>query len=115
MSREYSLYTSLVEVEKGNRQDLLKAFENLSNFDYDFNGENGLEYAWKETVKAGFESNLEYVLNEVKDIKDDVECVEKFVSMWLDSDDYYHEHELNYLADNDGKIYVISLSAMTGY
>jgi len=115
MSREYSLYSNLVEVEKGNREDLLKALESLSDFDCDFIGENGTEYAWEETLEAGFESNLEYVLDTVKDIESDVECVEKFVSMWMDGDSYYHDHELNYLADDNGKIYVISLSAMTGY
>ena len=115
MSREYTLYTNLIEVEKGNREDLLKALESLCNFDLDFNGSNGVEYAWKETLEAGFDNNLEYTLDTVKDIEDDVECVTKFVNMWMDGDSYYHEHELNYLADLDGNIYVISLSAMTGY
>lgn len=115
MSREYSLYTSLIEVEKDNRKSLLEALENLSHFDCDFNGENGTEYTWEETLEAGFESNLEYVLDTVKDIKNDVECVEKFISMWMDEDSYYHEHELNYLTDNKGNVTVISLSAMTGY
>ena len=115
MSREYSLYASLVEVEKGNRESLLKALASLSDFDLDFSGANGIDYAWKETLDAGFESNLEYVLNTVKDIKDDAECLEKFVSMWLDGDNYYHEYEFKYLADKNGKVYVVSLSAMTGY
>lgn len=115
MSREYSLYTSLVEVKKGNRKDLLKALESLSEFDLDFNGANGIEYAWEETLEAGFDSNLDYVLEQVQNIEDDVECVVKFVSMWMDGDSYYHEHELNYLADDDGNVYVISLSAMAGY
>lgn len=115
MSREYSLYTNLVEVEKGNREDLLKALESLCDFDLDFDGTNGVEYAWEETLEAEFESNLEYTLDTVKDIEDDVACVEKFVSMWMDGDSYYHEHELNTLADENGKVYVISLSAMAGY
>lgn len=115
MSREYSLYTNLVEVEKGNRKDLLKALESLCDFDLDFNGTNGVEYAWKETLETGFDSNLEYTLDVVKDIENDIECVEKFVSMWMGGDNYYYEHEVNYLVDDNGKIYVISLSAMTGY
>ena len=115
MSREYSLYTSLVEVKKGNRKNLLKALESLCDFDLDFNGANGIEYSWEETLNAGFDNNLEYVLDTVQGIENDVECVEKFVHMWMDGDSYYHEHELNYLADDDGSVYVISLSAMTGY
>lgn len=114
MSREYNLYSSLVGVEKGNREDLLKALKNLGEFDCDFNGENGTEYTWEEALEQGFESNLEYVLNEIKNIENDVDCVEKFISMWMGGDDYYSQYELNYLAD-DGKIYAISLSATTGY
>ena len=116
MSREYNLYANLVEVEKGNREDLLKALESLSDFDCDFIGENGLEYAWEETLKAGFESNLEYLLNKVKDIESDIECVEEFINTWMGNDsDYYHEYELNYLVDDSGKIFAISLSVMAGY
>lgn len=115
MSREYSLYTSLVEIEKGSRKSLLESLEDLCSFDLDFNGDNGTDYAWEETLEAGFESNLDYVIDTVKNIEDDVECVVKFVSMWMDGDSYYHEHELNYLADDDGNVYVISLSAMAGY
>ena len=58
---------------------------------------------------------MEYLLDKVKDIESDAECVEAFVSGWMDGDDYYSQHELNYLTDDDGKIYAISLSAMTGY
>ena len=115
MSTTYNLYSNLVEVEKGNREDLLQALASLGDFDCDFNGENGIEYAWEETLKNGFESNLEYLLNEVKNIDNDIDCVEKFISMWMDEDNYYYEHDLNCLADNDGNVYAISLAAMVGY
>ena len=116
MSRHYNLYANLVEVEKGNREDLLRALEFLSDNDCDFNGENGIKYAWEETKENGFESNLEYLLNEVKDIKDDKECVDKFINTWMENDsNYYHSYEINYLIDEDKKIYAISLATMSGW
>ena len=112
---EHTLYSSLIRVEKGNKESLLKALEQLSDFDLDFNGANGIEYAWNETIEAGFESNMEYLIDKVKDIENDIECVITFVDEWMESDkDYYYDYELQYLADNDG-MYAISLSVVTGY
>lgn len=116
MSREYNLYSNLVKVEAGNRVSLLQTLKDLSDFDCDFNGENGADYAWEETLEAGFESNLEYLLNEVKDIESDVECVELFVSAWMETDrDYYSAYQLDYLTDKNGNIIVINLAVMTSY
>ena len=114
MSKEYNLYANLVKVEKGNREDLLTALASLSDFDCDFNGENGIEYAWEETVANGFESNLEYLLDKVKDIENDIECVETFVDYWMENDkNYYQDYVLEYLIEDN--IFVISLSVMCGY
>ena len=115
MSREYNLYTNLVEVKVNDRESLLLALENLSNFDCDFNGENGIDYAWEETRENGFESNLEYLLDKVKDIKSDIECVVEFIGTWMKRDNYYHNYEVNYLTNENGMIYAISFSAITGY
>ena len=116
MSREYNLYSNLVEVKKGDREDLLATLSNLSDFDCDFNGENGIDYAWEETVEKGFESNLEYLLDKVKDIKDDAECVNEFFNYWMERDsNYYHDFKVDYLTDENGKIFAISFSIMTDY
>jgi hypothetical protein len=116
MSREYNLFANLVEVKKGDREDLLSALASLSDFDCDFNGENGIEYAWEETVKKGFESNLEYLLDKVKDIKDDTECINEFFNTWMENDrNYYHDYNVDYLTDENGKIYAIAFSVMAGY
>lgn len=116
MSREYNLYTSLVEVKKNNRVDLLSALASIGDSDCDFNGENGIEYAWEETVKNGFESNLEYLLDKVKDIKSDIECVNEFINTWMKNDsNYYHDYNVDYLTDENGMILAISFSAITGY
>ena len=51
-----------------------------------------------------------------KDIKDDKECVDKFINTWMENDsNYYHSYEINYLIDEDKKIYAISLATMSGW
>lgn len=116
MSREYDLCTNLVQVNKGDREDLLRALSDISDFDCDFNGDNGIEYAWEETIENGFQSNLEYLLDKVKDIESDIECVNKFINTWMENDsNYYHDYDVSYLADENRKIFAISFSAMTGY
>lgn len=112
MSRDYSLVTRLEKVEAGNREDLLTALANISDFDCDFNGENGIDYAWDETLEEGFESNLEYLLNEVKDIEDDEECINAFIDEWIRNDNYYDEYEVNCLTDSNGRVTVISFVTM---
>ena len=47
-----NLYTGLENVKVGNRESLLDALRSLSDFDYDFNGENGDDYLWEEA--SGF-------------------------------------------------------------
>ena len=109
-----SLYTDLVQVEKGNRNSLLEGLATISKFDCDFTGENGIEYAWKETLENGFTSNLEYLLNEVKDIKSDNDVVREFIQSWMDMDaDYYNEYSFDTVTDNDGNVLVITLAVTT--
>lgn len=116
MSREHNLYSYLIKVEKNDREDLLETLRSLADFDNDFNGVNGIDYTWKEAIENGFESNLEYLLNEVKDIKDDKECVEEFVDGWIKSDiNYYHDYNVDYLIDENGCIYAIALAVVCGY
>ena len=107
-----NLYSSLVAV-KGDRKELLAALANLSSFDCDFNGENGVEYAWEETKEKGFESNLEYLLDKVKGIYDDIECVIEFFRFWMEKDKkYYKDYIVRCLTDENAKISVIAFSAI---
>lgn len=111
-----SLYSNLVKVEKANRESLLEALTTMSDFDCDFNGENGIEYAWEETLENGFESNLEYLLNEVKDIQDDSEAVQVFVETWMKMDeDYYNEYSHDTITDDNGNVLAISIAVTTNY
>lgn len=123
-----SLYTGLEKIKAGNREDLLSALANLSDFDCDFNGENGLDYLWDEVWEANgfkdideyenqvntelkYESNLEWLLDEVKNIKDDGECIETFFETWMNNDrNYYDEHEVNYICNTKGKVIAVSFA-----
>ena len=82
MSREYNLHLDMKKVEAGNRGSLLCALAGISEFDLDFNGENGDDYTWDIALENEFESNMEYLLDQVKDIEDDKECIETFVKEW---------------------------------
>lgn len=110
-----SLYTKLVPVDPGNREDLLKALSILSEFDNDFNGLNGIEYNWEETKDGGFDSNLDYLLNEVKDIKLDKQCILTFINRWMGREQYYEEYKICCLTDHYDRVYAISLAAIVGY
>lgn len=108
-----NLYTGLEEVKLGNRESLLNALRGLSEFDNDFNGENGDDYLWEEA--NGFESNMEYLVNEVKNIEDDEECVNTFFEEWLNHDKYYDEWNVSVITDEKKKVKAISLAAIGSY
>ena len=109
-----TLHTSLERVKAGNRADLLNTLRNMADFDMDFNGDNGEDYTWEEALEKGFESNLEYVIDEVKDIENDEECVKTFFEEWMENDGYYAEYEVNCLTDTKGRVTAISFASVCG-
>ena len=104
------LYTGLEEVEVNNRESLLNALKSLSDFDCDFNGENGNDYLWEDA--EGYESNMDYLINEVKDIEDDEECVNTFFDEWLSHDRYYDEWNVSVITDEKKRVKAISFAAI---
>ena len=109
-----TLHTSLERVKAGDRTNLLYTLRNIANFDMDFNGENGEDYTWEEALENGFESNLEYVIDGVKDIENDEECVRTFFEEWMENDGYYAEYEVNCLTDTKGRVIVIGFATVCG-
>ena len=106
-----NLYTGLENVKVGNRESLLDALRSLSDFDCDFNGENGDDYLWEEA--NGFESNMDYLINKVREIKDDEDCVNSFFEEWMDNDrNYYEEWNVSVLKDTKKRVKAISFSAI---
>ena len=100
-----------VKVKENTREALLAALAELGEMDADFSGENGIEYLWKEA--SDFDSNCEYCIDKVKNLKTDEEIIEKFVSLWIDADGYYKEHELNVIYDKKGKAEYIALAVVS--
>ena len=106
-----NLYTGLENVKVGNRESLLNALRSLSDFDCDFNGENGLDYLWEEA--SGFESNMDYLIDKIRGIKDDEDCVNSFFEEWMDNDrNYYEEWNVSVLKDTKKRVKAISFSAI---
>lgn len=133
MSTNYKLITDLVQVKPNDREDLLAALVNISCFDCDFNGDNGLEYLWEEVWNANgyqnyndyqwwldnakipelkYESNLDYLVDKVANIEDDIECVRTYIREWMNHDNYYVTYRIDYLVDNFGNVTTISWSAI---
>ena len=102
----------LVKVEANNRESLLNALRTLAENDCDFNGDNGIDYNWDITNEKGFDSNLDYVIDCVKDIDDDLECINEFIDCWLAGDGYYLDYEMDYLTDDNENIIAISLATI---
>lgn len=107
------LYAGLEEVEVDNRESLLDALRSLSDFDCDFNGENGNDYLWEDA--KNYDSNMDYLINEIKDIEDDEECVNTFFEEWLDNDKYYDEWNVSVITDEKKRVKAISLAAIGSY
>ena len=124
------LYTSLEKVKVGDRENLLQTLSSMGDFDCDFNGENGLDYLWdevwddngyedredfelqqektKEEIELRYENNLEWLLDKIKDIEDDRDCIETFFDIWMEHDRYYEDYEVRYLCNNKGQVNTIS-------
>ena len=80
----------------------------------DFNGENGEDYTWEEALEKGFVSNLEYVIDKVKSIENDEECVNTFFNEWMENDSYYAEYKVHCLTDFQNRVTAISFATVCG-
>ena len=131
----------LVKVNGKTREDLLVALANLAALDEDFNGGNGLEYlrneVWKangfenledyevkneydsdedeeyEEIKLKYESNMLYFLDILKDKETDKELIEAYISYWIGCDNYYIDHILEVVYDENEKAECIALATMS--
>ena len=102
----------LVKVNGKTREDLLTALASLGDIDADFNGENGIEYLWDGVDSAKYESNMEYLLDTLKDKETDKELIEEYVNSWIGRDNYYKDHILDVVYDDNEKAECIALATM---
>lgn len=86
------------EVVPYDKNEVESCLLSLADCDCDFNGENGPEYLWEEA--EGFESNAKYCISVIKNEANISKMIEKFISMWMGRDSYYHEYDLGVLVQN---------------
>ena len=107
------LKQSLVTVTPNDRNELLNALKQLSNIDQDFNGDNGPGYRWQQTTDKNFESNQQYILDCVKDIPNECDCVREFLKLWMTQDNYYKHYKINIHLNQLGYIDAIAFACVT--
>lgn len=101
-------------VVKGNtREDLLNALKELAKIDLDFNGENGEDYLWSTAKESGYKSNMDYLINDIKDIKEDKELIKEYIRRWIEEDTYYGQSEFSIIENKPGNIIAIALSVVS--
>lgn len=103
---------NLVKVNGKTREDLLTALRSLGEMDLDFCGANGSEYLWDSVDEDEYESNMEYLLDTIKEMKSDKKLIEKYVANWVGRDSYYSDYILDVIYDDNGKAECIALATM---
>lgn len=118
---ETQIWTALEVIDEQGvkKKNLEGIFYELSEHDDDFNGNNVEDSIdednpngcnWDETVEAGFESNCDYLINEVlKDIKDDevleldnvYKLIDEFLDSWTYHDSYYDGVAVDFRIENN--------------
>ena len=105
------LLSKLEEVKEGDRKNLINVLRNISEFDNDFTCKNGKDFLWEEAKE--YNSNMEYLINKVKDIKDDEKCIRTFFNCWMEHDgDYYAKYQLSLILNEKKQVKVISFCAI---
>ena len=88
-----------------NKEEILEILKYLET-DEDFNGNNGKDYYWEETLEKGFKSNQDFVIDKLKNSNLNGEnLILEFFREWLDNDGYYEEWKYDSF-ENDGKTIV---------
>lgn len=108
---ELELITVNVEEENA-KEDIVAALREVSNYDLDFNGENGPEYLWESA--EGFESNQDYLIDYVSQYNDAEKMIKTFMDIWMDKDaHYYIRNSYEIIKNKTGKIVAICFAYVT--
>ena len=105
-------------------EDIKNALISLGDIDADFCGDNGEEYLWKAAKKKDFETNAEYLADNVvyhSGVKNDgvLGFARCFAKKWLYNETYYKSIDINvvkldgFAEDNNiNGIYAFSITAI---
>jgi hypothetical protein len=91
--------TILHDITTNTKDGAMELAMDFATRDADFCGENGPGYLWKEA--EGFECNAEYAWSVAEKEATPQEMLEKFFSIWLDSDAHYTDYESNVIVYGD--------------
>lgn len=78
---------------------LRAALYEISNFDCDFNGDNGEEYLWDSAKEKGFSTNVDYVISEVMKNECLYDVINEFFKMWMGYDNYYEDYDFSIIEE----------------
>lgn len=102
-----TIFHEIQAVKPKDKEDLIRALKELCAFDNDFNGNNGVEYLCPEAEAGGYESNMDYYIETLKN-ESDYDFAEDFICMWMIASRYY-KYDVKYIKNEDGYITAISL------
>lgn len=97
-------------VKKNDKESVIQALCEISNFDNDFNGENGEEYLTDNALAEGFKSNQEYVCSLMENYDNLRSIIARFFEEWLDHDNYYELYTYEIIENDKGEILAIVLA-----
>lgn len=112
----------IIDEQGVQKRNLVSIFYELAERDNDFNGENNVgedNYNWEETIKGGFKTNCDYLIDEVlKDVKEDeylelgkvTSLIDKFLSYWTRNDSYYDGIDFEYRIENNTLFVAVAVS-----
>ena len=108
---ELELITVNVE-EENKKEDIVTALREVSNYDLDFNGENGPEYLWESA--EGFDSNQDYLIDYVSQYDDAETMIKTFMDTWMEKDGHYYiRNAYNIIKNKEDKIVAICFAYAT--
>lgn len=99
-------------VEAKNRDSLLSALIGSVD-DNDLNGENGEEYLWESAKNAGFDNNLDFIADVVKNVESDKKCIEEFFKLCYGADSYYEDYEVDTVCNENGDVIAFGIAYVT--
>jgi hypothetical protein len=112
MGRSYSLGHKVGFISKNSfREDLIR----LIDFDEDLNGNNGKEYTRDEAIEKGYNSTVEFLVDEgIEKFGENQNAIDHLIDGALEQDDYYHSYQHTVIHNNKDNIYYVFISFMSG-
>ena len=102
---DLSLIKSNVNIP-GDKESLKAALAEISETDADFIGDNGDDYLWDAARAAGFETNFDYVFDQIKD-DDEKTLIKRFFDFWVGHDSYYEAYD--YIVEYDDNDHITEI------